>query len=327
METNIPYHLIASQLDGSISDADKIVLDAWLNENAQNRAIFDEQEKMWTESGQVLQQFSPDAHVALGKVHSRLNLDDGGKTIHLKSHLPLMLKIAAGLALIIVSGYLYFNLRTPTLIIAESNIYEKLELTTDDGTKIMLNKGSKLTYPEHFRGKERKVKLEGEAFFEVAKDSVHPFIIEALGSQTKVLGTKFDLKAYNNDSLIVINLVEGKVDFSNTSNLNHVILTAGEKAIMNCRNGSVYKQMQESKNFESWKSDTLIFENAELASVIKELSEYYNKKIVLNDTNLRKLRLYGTFNNQSLTEVSKAIEEALNLQFVQNGNTIEVSSK
>jgi transmembrane sensor len=327
MEKNIPYHLIASQLDGSIDTASKAEFDAWLDQDAGNQAIYDNFRKVWLKTGELSESYSPDAYAALNKVHSKLEGVPSAKTFNIKRNYFLFFKIAAGIAIIVISGYLYFSLRSPSLMIAETRQNQKTELYTDDGSKIVLNENSKLAYPGYFKGKERKVQLEGEAFFEIAKDSLHPFIIEANGTQTIVLGTKFNLKSYHSDSINIIDLIEGKVAFTNLKTNETLILLPGDRAIIDLRSGITEKQLQESRNFESWKNGILIFENTPLAIVAKDLTEYYGCQFTLSDTTISKLRLNGNFNNKSLHYVAKAVEEALNVDFVENGKTIEIKSK
>lgn len=160
---------------------------------------------------------------------------------------------------------------------------EKMQLVFQDGTKLLLNAGSTARFPKKFGFDSRKIELEGEGWFEVSKNKKRPFIVCLNKMDVKVLGTQFNVKAYNEDKDISVALVEGKVELE-FDKLPSYQLSPGEKAIYNKETGS-YKVIRESniKNNRAWKDDIMIFEKAKLDEVLKTLSRVYNIDFVVDN--------------------------------------------
>lgn len=155
---------------------------------------------------------------------------------------------------------------------------ERMTVMLSDGTKVYLNADTKLTYPEQFVGKERKVSVEGEAYFEVKKDAKKPFIVDVSTMQIKVLGTSFNVNAYPSESKVLTTLDEGSVKIRNVqSNSFDYIMKPGETAIFEKETGTCIVQKNKNyKNESVWLKDVLIFNDTPLEDVLKILSRKYN---------------------------------------------------
>lgn len=155
---------------------------------------------------------------------------------------------------------------------------ERMTVLLSDGTKVYLNADTKLTYPEQFVGKERKVSVEGEAYFEVKKDIEKPFIVDVSSMQIKVLGTSFNVNAYPSEKKVLTTLDEGSVKIRNVqSNSFDYIMKPGETAIFEKETGTcIVQKNKDYKNESVWLKDVLIFNDTPLEDVLKILSRKYN---------------------------------------------------
>ena len=150
-------------------------------------------------------------------------------------------------------------------------------LTLADGTNVWLNATSSLTYPSSFSGNERVVSLTGEAYFEVAKDKVHPFVVKTYKQEVKVLGTHFNINSYENEPYTKTTLLEGSVAVSEKENGNKLLLSPGEAAFNNGR--SLKMQVVNTDADVSWKNGYFTFKKADLKTVMRQFSRWYNVEI------------------------------------------------
>lgn len=162
-------------------------------------------------------------------------------------------------------------------------------LTLSDGTVVQLNSGSKLTFPAIFSGSKREVFLKGEGYFEVAKDASKPFIVNTDFINVRVLGTHFNISAYENEKSAVTVLVEGSVEVYN----NNDFLTKGLCKIkpgQGCffsENSSGLKVREvDVSEFVSWKDGFLQIKDQPLEDITKKIEKYYNKAILISDNEL-----------------------------------------
>ena len=169
-----------------------------------------------------------------------------------------------------------------------------------DGTTVHLNAGSKLTYPVRFVGKRRLVALEGEAYFDVAEDENHPFVVRTHLGDVIVLGTAFNVNAYINASVCYTTLVRGKVQFS-APNVEAITLLPGEQAVVSA-NGSE-KRTVDLEEYVGWVEGLYVFNNRSLGEIMETFERWYDIQVYYETENLRNitysgsLKRYGTINS------------------------------
>lgn len=152
---------------------------------------------------------------------------------------------------------------------------ETYEVRLPDGSLVSLNAASSLEYPANFTAlKERRVKLTGEGYFEVAKDKAHPFIVESATQQVEVLGTHFNVNTYTDEPSAKTTLLEGSVSLN-----RNTILKPGEQATMN-KAGKVKVVQADIDQAIAWKNGKFVFEREEIESVMRMLSRWYNVEVV-----------------------------------------------
>ena len=222
-----------------------------------------------------------------------------------------LLRIAAILILpLLIStltlGYLYINDHRQSQAVAYLEATSApgivTQITLPDSSKVWLNSGSRLRYPSRFVGMERNVILQGEGYFEVQSDRQHPFYVATSdGFRVMAHGTKFNVNAYADDALIEATLEQGAVDIL----IGHQreTLSPGEQAIFNKEALTMEIQQVQVDVTTAWREGKLIFRNATMKEITKQLARRYNVDINLHDESRTPQRFRATFTNESLPQI------------------------
>ncbi|RNL55766.1 FecR family protein [Pedobacter jejuensis] len=195
------------------------------------------------------------------------------------------------------------------------------QINLPDGTKVWLNSGTKLTFPDRFADAKRKVELSGEAYFEVAKDKTHPFLVSSNAQQVEVLGTHFNVNSYSNEPLVRTTLLEGSVKVSNS--VSEKIIVPGEQITLKGNRFDV-KQIDPSSAID-WKNGEFRFKAEGLESILRKLSRWYQVEFVV-EKGVDKLPAFsGSVSRfDQISVVLKMLEETGDIKFYINGKTITV---
>lgn len=226
--------------------------------------------------------------------------------------------IAAVLILMIGLGIYVLKNQSPgvPLIVYQELVLprgKKASITLSDGTKVYLNAGSRLRYPEKFPGTERRIFLDGEAFFEVTKNPEKPFYVQTKQTTTRVLGTRFNIQSWKGyaDRL---NVEEGRVQFTAAGCIDTLILQANMQGVFDGH--SLVRTVVNSANKIAWTKGIMVFNDTKLSEVTTELERWYAVEIQLSDPELANYRLKARFdNNPSLNDVLQGISFALNIKY------------
>jgi ferric-dicitrate binding protein FerR (iron transport regulator) len=240
---------------------------------------------------------------------------------------PLFYK-AAALLVILMSVTLWWYASANSPIEIQTGFGERLTVTLPDKSTVELNGNSVLRYSNDWDEKStREVWIEGEGFFSVThtKDN-QKFLVHASSQlNVEVLGTKFNVKARNSRSEVM--LAEGKVklDLAKDLTAEAVILKPGELAIM--QNQRLSKRMVKQRKYTSWVENKLFFERTPLSELAVLLRDTYGLKVIFNDPNLETRELSGEISSANADDVLYAIAETLNLQVKREGQSVTVSLK
>jgi len=191
-------------------------------------------------------------------------------------------------------------------------------VTLSDGTKVYINSDSKIIIPKVFKSNKREVFLEGEAFFEVAKNPNKPFLIRTKGAIVEVLGTSFAVRNYPGDNIIQTVVSEGTVSFSsdNKSINNGVILTAGNLGRLNLDNNEIKTEHVSDIDFYlSWKDGYLTFQNEKMKEVAKQLERKYDIEVVFDSKEIADMKLTAELRSRSLVRVLETISMSLKIDY------------
>lgn len=302
--------LLAKYLSGEnieLSEKEKIE-----NRISQNSDYYQELKALWAISGNLSSFENFDEKTPLILVKNRLYSE--------KKIYPLkFLRAIAAVALIIITAalFLFLNSSEEKMLTAEA-INSQLKVDLSDGTTVELNKSSSLNYPELFSGDFRKVTLTGEAFFNVASDAGHPFVINSGNTVIKVTGTSFCVSEYENQTEVVVET--GKVEISDANNpSDHIVLGHGEKAIND--GNQIVKSKNTDPNYLAWKTKILIFDRTDITDVFRSMEKTYDCSVEISDQSLLKLQLTAVFENKSIDAVFEIIEQTLDIEIIgENGS-------
>lgn len=196
-------------------------------------------------------------------------------------------------------------------------------LILGDGSTVYLNAESQLTYPARFSDSERRVRLIGEAYFEVAKDSVKPFIVETEPLQVRVLGTKFGVRAYPDEECIKTTLKEGKVSVA--AKTEQRVLIPDMQAVFNKSDECMEVKKVDVNQFIGWKDGRLIFDNCPLEQVLKDLGRWYSFDVIFDREELRTLPFSLNIKKHKVfEEVLELLENTGSVHFEIKENTVVV---
>jgi transmembrane sensor len=221
---------------------------------------------------------------------------------------------------------------------------ETYQLRLSDGSKVWLNAESSLTYRTSLRGGKsdesdingvsanekdfRRVKLTGEAYFEIEKDSVRPFIVESEGQEVKVLGTHFNIKAYADEKTVVTTLLEGSVDVRRSSlpasSINQVelVLKPGEQAL---NTGNIKVEKADTEAAVAWKAGHIVFKDKSLEDIMRELSRWYNVSVVYAPNAPKGVTFSGAVSrNRNISTVLERMQTTGSVKFEIEGNKVTV---
>lgn len=197
-----------------------------------------------------------------------------------------------------------------------------------DGSLVHLNSGSKLTYPKNFDGFDlREVSLVGEAYFKVAKATV-PFQVNVEGLSTKVLGTEFNVSAYQDEILKEVILVEGSVQvFQNYEEEGFSapkLMVPNQRVVGKNADTDLIIENVDVTNHIAWMNGILVFESENLLSIIKKLERRFNIDIKNNYEILDEMRYSGRFKNENIDEILKTMQAHTNFSYAMKGNTLKI---
>ncbi|QXV64679.1 FecR domain-containing protein [Mucilaginibacter sp. 21P] len=201
-------------------------------------------------------------------------------------------------------------------------------LTLSDGTKVWLNGGSKLSYPETFRGDKREVTITGEAFLEVTHNDKMPFIVHSGKVRTQVLGTSFNIKAYPNENFVKVDVATGKVGVMAPAQKT-VFLTPQQEAVLDNKNGKVTTAANVDVNaLTGWRDGSFIVKNMPLAEVLNVIQRRFGV-LIKADNNLSQCSITANFTNVSLQNVMKIISKLVKGRAIQgaDGSSYQLKGK
>ena len=208
-----------------------------------------------------------------------------------------------------------------TIIVPRKGEYQ---LSLADGSKVYLNSESKLRFPTRFEGKERRVYLEGEGYFEVVKDTAKPFIVEAKEVDVRVLGTSFNVSAYVSEQAVRTTLVDGKVRVGDRLTGKGEIILPGQQA--EWEDGTFTTKEVDTSIYTAWINGKFYFEGATLEEIASQLERWYDIDFFFTSENVKRFAFAGVINKEySANKIFSIIEKTTRVRFNVNGRVVTVS--
>jgi ferric-dicitrate binding protein FerR (iron transport regulator) len=284
MEQNAPWHLFFKcfQNQASFEEIDEV--NDWLQEDPGNLKMLEELYYSYSVSTRIPKPLSPDIQVAWEKVSQKIS----SKPNRVKS-LFNRFKYAVAIAAVIVISLTIYGITDFLRNHQLNNQYteittlpgQKTSVMLPDSSVVWLNSASSLRYNRNFNSKERKVSLNGEAFFEVRKDKSRKFRVETGSLNIDVHGTSFNIRNYLNDPVQEVTVTEGVVGISCRAREIRR-LTKGEQALLNRESGKITFTRENPDMITAWKNNELIFRNTPVEEVIKYLERWYGVNITID---------------------------------------------
>lgn len=272
-------------------------------------------------------------------IEAQMGLDENTKTRkkHVLNWIPInLMKIAAVLAIAALGLALYQNrtappqeeITTTALITKSTKVGQMRTVSLSDGTRIKLNAGSTIIYPEKFEN-AREVVLQGEAYFEVAEDAKRPFIVTTGKVTTTALGTSFNIKSYPSAGETNISLIEGKVridryvDDDKTRKSSAEFLLPGENILYNRKSSEMKKGHFDLKKVVSWRDNVIYFDKTTFEDAIKTLELWYGVEFEIRNRGAEDILVNGEFHKQTLDAVLKSMSYS-KFEYETTGKTVKI---
>ncbi len=323
MEMGESTDILIKILTGTASPIEKIAFDKWLKESENNPEFFQKAKTVWETYGQLYDDMEFDEMFAMEKIKKKIN---ERKPVLRKYSLRPLFMAAASVILILGTSmflYIHYQIDTKKLITYQTENYVK-EIELSDGSNIWLNRHSKLTAPETFSKKNRKVTLEGEAFFKVKRDISRPFKVKAGETTTKVLGTSFIINYDKESENVDIIVHTGKVAFYKTRKFwRQELLLPTFKGEYKSESQRITKSKNTNPNFNSWKTGTLSFNDVPLKQVCMDLSKHFDKKIITTLENTD-IVFTGDFKDKPLDYILEIIKMTTDVKVTKKNNMIMI---
>ena len=214
-------------------------------------------------------------------------------------------------------GMIYNTMRIPV-----GGFYQ---LALSDGSKVWLNSMTELRFPVAFTGEEREITLDGEAYFEVAPDSKHPFIVVTEeGMEVKVYGTEFNMNTYQHGVVQTV-LVSGKVGIRVNATGKEVMLAPKQMAESSEKTGMVRVEEADPYRYIAWKDGEFVFERETIEEIMERLGRWYDVKVFYENESLKQKRFTGVISRyEDIEQVLRLIEGPATLRFEVKGNVVTV---
>ncbi len=366
MDINV---IIAKFLLGDINRQEAQVLQEWFSENSANRKYFTEIKHIYNAIEIINNPDNIDPEEAWDAIKNKMaektRISKGPVLSEKRSRqIYKKLLVAATFLLIIClsfsGAYLYFKNKYKTIAAFNEIMVpkgSKSSITLSDGSKIWLNALTELKYPEKFGTSLREVYLEGEAYFEIAKDKNRPFYVRTSDLNIKVLGTAFNVKSYADEGTIETTLESGSLYISKKEEgekKNQVILKPNQRLTFVKSEGRIVvddikdklEELEENKNtptktgqrseklylskgidtklYTSWKDNRLVFVDESFESLAIRMERWYNVRIIIKGDKLKQLRFTGIFENETIEQALEALQITTRFEYSFNQNIITI---
>lgn len=265
-----------------------------------------------------------DSRAAFAQVQSMIQQEQGKIRI-----MNVMMRVAAVLfiPLLLASSWLFYKQfsQPDSIKLAMQEITSppgiRSQVVLPDGSKVWLNAESTLKFPVPFPKDIRNVDLLGEAYFEVTKNQKQPFVVHSGNIEVKVLGTRFDCKAFEEDKTIEVILEEGQVALNPNvaSGQDESILKPGDHAVIEKATGETRIRNEAIGKYIAWHTGKLVFDNTSMAEVASMLERWYGVEVVVKDPDIFKYRFTTTFDNESIFHVIEllSLSSPIQMKYVQ----------
>jgi ferric-dicitrate binding protein FerR (iron transport regulator) len=311
------YSLIIKFFAGEISDNELTRLKSWLELNPENRRIFDEENELWQEASiqTKFENYKNDSawlniscKLGLGKsmVNSVTLLRKNYFRILIAAATIAFLMAIGGVGLWIVSKNSFHQINTGSTIV-ETKEGEKARIILSDSSEVILNSDSRVQYGGNYNLTERRVKLSGEAFFDISTNPEKPFVVQLDNMSISATGTRFNVFSFKNENRVETTLEEGvlQVSVKGKENIN---VRAGQQAVYFVSSGEIIVRDVNTDTYTSWKENKLRFHDTSFEEVLRGIGRKYNVTFEVSNRELFDLKYTATFIDESIEDVMQMLK-------------------
>ncbi len=313
---NIDEVLLLRIIENRANDAEKELFEEWLNSSDNNAELFAQLKRAHQVSSFDIHSTQANWKRVVDKVRAGYTVPDyielpGSQAAVKKIGIGMLWRVAAVVVLFFGLAFLLKNIDfDPEQLVSGKDLKNNEPYQLVDGSLVYLRSNSEIHFSKSFGRKNRKISLNGEAFFEVIADSELPFEISANKTTTRVVGTSFNVQS-SPDGKVQVTVVTGVVDFS--SGKSEVFyLHEGEQGTFNPLTARIEKTVVSDPNFQAWKTGLVVFKDTPLSEVLEFLGQLYSKTFIFEGGKVRMPTITTTFDNQPLETVLEELNLLLN---------------
>lgn len=344
MRQSISDALLARYLSDECTSDEREKVEAWMKANPDNQRVMHRLKTVWNtteaqrEPADIQRLWANiEKQTGLTNVENSQPVPTASTTGSKIFKLPFrcyadnyyrLLRYAAIIILAIMLPYLVTKLivhqQSPdmkTVIVAYG---EQSQLTLDDGTTITLDAGSRLDYPIPFASTKRQVFLQGEGYFKVTPDAEKPFIVHAHHAVITVLGTQFNVRAWQENREVDVLVTEGLVSLNadNADRKNEVKIAKGEMSTLPQQGSPSTPQPVDTKKYLAWLEHEIYFQDATLREVVRQLERWYDLEIIIADQSILNEHVTVQISKKSSEDIPELVSALIGLDYEQNGRVI-----
>lgn len=282
-----------------------------------------------SDNGDTIQEGKKVARITPGTQKAILHLDNGEQVVLADNNTVIVEDSLSGKIEQVDKALVY---QTESAVKEERlNVLEipnggEFQVTLADGTKVWLNAGTKLTYPIAFVGKERRVRLEGEGYFEVERDENKPFIVEINGMEVKVLGTSFNLRSFAADNRSTAILVSGKIEVRTSTEC--IELSPNQRADLLIEESKLDVREVDAVAYSAWTKGRFVFRRERLETILDDVSRWYNVTVFYEQSSVKDILFSGIMERYAdISQTLEMLERTGKVSFIVDQKKIIVRAK
>lgn len=344
MPTEYKWKLIQRYVTGRSSASEQRKVEDWMENDPTTRKLVEEVEQLWSLTPEEDFEVSvKDAweRFQVREVRKKTSRPGKERRISTQNRMAVFVRAAAAILLLGFLGWFSWQYidegitetasSTPSVEMQKVSTEngERAQLSFSDGTVITLNAASHLRYPKAFQGTRREIELKGEAYFEVAPNKEKPFVVHTNSAEVEVVGTKFNVRAWEEDSEVSVGVREGKVAVNSVAEApnqkDRVLLTEGQYTRVIKGQGLTEVQNIDVEKYLLWINGGLHFDNVPFQKVFRQIEREFNVKITVEDESkgILDVPFTSTFRDVELEKVLKVLSASMKMEYRKEEQNIE----
>ena len=320
-------NLLVNYITGQASDGDKETIKKWIDESEERKLELVRLKNVWNIAGLSNEVNQEKKQKAIQQILQKIKRLKTSSPKSIGSYpwfkyaaiLILFLCLSGTMGYVAFRAGMYNQLAGFTEIIVPNG--ERSDVILPDGSHVKLNSGSSLKFNLSVGGSERKVQLNGEAFFDVVHDKTRPFIVETSGMDVEVLGTKFNITSYSDDQLITTFLESGKVKV-NVKGKKPIFLKPNEVVRLEKNTNKLSKLVANDGRYTDWRKGILTMKDETMAGMARKLERRFGVEIQFGDPGIKKHTYNGSLKGDDLITVLEAMKFSSSMTYKRLGNRV-----